>query len=146
MDLIISSESGLTSKVIGPFSSHCSEKDNQDTFFSGFEFMRRLASDVCTSDNCHGSYLVSFYIFCISWNRSYPSKRLVAQLIWHANPGIRELIFYWIRSCFLFSMITDQFKSLFSLQFEKRLRFPDRKLSNIFYHISKKIVRSSPAG
>ncbi|CAB4377213.1 unnamed protein product [Rhizophagus irregularis] len=32
------------------------------------------------------------------------------------------------------------------IQFEKRLKFPDRKLSNIFYHISKKIVRLSPAG
>ncbi|CAB4413429.1 unnamed protein product [Rhizophagus irregularis] len=32
------------------------------------------------------------------------------------------------------------------IQFKKRLKFPDRKLSNIFYHISKKIVRSSPTG
>ncbi|POG67033.1 hypothetical protein GLOIN_2v1652161, partial [Rhizophagus irregularis DAOM 181602=DAOM 197198] len=43
-----------------------------------------------------------FYIFCISWTESYLSKHLVTQLIWHANPGIRELIFYWICSCFLF--------------------------------------------
>ncbi|PKY52313.1 hypothetical protein RhiirA4_411413, partial [Rhizophagus irregularis] len=34
-----------------------------------------------------------FYIFCISWTESYLSKHLVTQLIWHANPGIRELIF-----------------------------------------------------
>ncbi|GET64214.1 uncharacterized protein OCT59_006234 [Rhizophagus irregularis] len=40
------------------------------------------------------------------------------------------------------------------IQFEKKIKIPDRKLSNIFYHISKKIVRyitkkivrSSPAG
>ncbi|POG83267.1 hypothetical protein GLOIN_2v1490808, partial [Rhizophagus irregularis DAOM 181602=DAOM 197198] len=35
-----------------------------------------------------------FYIFCISWNGSYPSKCLVTHLIWHANPDIWELIFY----------------------------------------------------
>ena len=40
-DLMINSESGLASKVIGPFSSHCSEKDKSDTLFSGFELMRR---------------------------------------------------------------------------------------------------------
>ncbi|RIA86434.1 hypothetical protein C1645_829300 [Glomus cerebriforme] len=39
MDLIINSGSDLASKVINPFSSHCSEKYKLDTLFSGFEFM-----------------------------------------------------------------------------------------------------------
>src|SRR5215204_2328927 len=69
MDLIISSESGLTSKVIGPFSSHCSEKDKLDILFSDFEFMRRPASDACASDNCHGSYPVSFLYFLYKLER-----------------------------------------------------------------------------
>ncbi|GES77212.1 hypothetical protein RCL_jg8543.t1 [Rhizophagus clarus] len=55
-DLIINSGSGLVSKVMGPFSSHCSGKDKYDTLFPGIEFMRRPAFDACTSDNCHGSF------------------------------------------------------------------------------------------
>ncbi|EXX67467.1 hypothetical protein GLOIN_2v677430 [Rhizophagus irregularis DAOM 181602=DAOM 197198] len=39
-----------------------------------------------SSDNCYGSYPVSFLYFCISWTESYLSKCLVTQLIWHANP------------------------------------------------------------
>ncbi|POG58322.1 hypothetical protein GLOIN_2v1732026, partial [Rhizophagus irregularis DAOM 181602=DAOM 197198] len=31
----------------------------------------------------HAQFL--FYIFCISWTESYPSKCLVTQLIWHAK-------------------------------------------------------------
>src|SRR5207249_7467042 len=119
-------ESGLASKVIGPFSSHCSENDKSDTLFSCFEFMRRLASDACTSDNCHGSYPVSFLYFLYKLDRILSVKmlgnplNLACQSRYSGVNTLSDLLML------PFSMITDQFK------------FPDRKLFNISYHISKK--------
>src|SRR2546423_9496926 len=72
-DLIINSGSGLASKVIGPFSSHCSEKDKSDTLFSGIEFM---TSDSCTSDSCHASCPVSFLYFLYKLDRILSVKTL----------------------------------------------------------------------
>src|SRR4051812_22506138 len=70
-DLLINSGSGLTSKVIGPFSSHCSPEEEKDTLFSGFEFMRRRSSD-----NCHGSYPVSFLYFLYKLDQILSVKTL----------------------------------------------------------------------
>src|SRR5215204_5589203 len=121
MDLIISSESGLTSKVIGPFSSHCSEKDKLDILFSDFEFMRRLASDACASDNCHGSYPVSFLYFLYKLDRILFVKTL-------GNPVnlACQSRYSGVNILSNLDMITDQFK------------FLDRKLYNISYCIFKK--------
>ncbi|POG77740.1 hypothetical protein GLOIN_2v1543471 [Rhizophagus irregularis DAOM 181602=DAOM 197198] len=41
--------------------------------------------------------MAEFRAASLSWNRSYPSKLLVNQLIWHANPDTWGLILY--RTC-----------------------------------------------
>ena len=71
--MIINSESGLALNVIGPFSSHCSEKDKSDTLFSGTECM---TFDSCTFDNCHGLCPVSFLYFLYKLNQILSVKTL----------------------------------------------------------------------
>src|SRR3954469_23696728 len=83
-----------------------------------------------------------FYIFCIIWNESYLSKYLVIQLIWNANPDIRQLVFYQTQ---LFSFLYDwkQFKYLFPrvINSKKILKvFSDRKLSN---HLNYAVISIS---
>ena len=100
-----------------PFSSHCPEKDKQDTLFSGFEFM---TSDSCTSDNCHGSCLVSFLYFLYKLDRILSVKTL-------GNPDIRKLVFYQSWTYLNFIWLRVNLNPFFLIQtylFEKRIKIP----------------------
>ncbi|POG61278.1 hypothetical protein GLOIN_2v1705111, partial [Rhizophagus irregularis DAOM 181602=DAOM 197198] len=54
--------------------------------FSGFEFITSIHVLLLVA-MAHFQFV--FYIFCIIWNESYLSKRLVIHLIWHASLDIR---------------------------------------------------------
>uniref|UniRef100_U9US25 Uncharacterized protein n=1 Tax=Rhizophagus irregularis (strain DAOM 181602 / DAOM 197198 / MUCL 43194) TaxID=747089 RepID=U9US25_RHIID len=72
MDLIINSESGLASKVIASFLHIAQKKINRILCFLALN----LASDACASDNCHGSYPVSFLYFLYKLDRILSVKIL----------------------------------------------------------------------